>query len=161
MDTPDRPSKTRRKHQADAVQDLGATLSALKPAMLANVPLREETLAAIAELRRTKTHEARRRQLQRIGKLMREEDEIAVRIALIALNAVDGREQRRFRLAQTWRERLLRGGVDALDAFAEYQHGLANAQRRALTQLLERDDHDDPATALELFQLLHRMLRVG
>ena len=162
MDSPtERPSKTRRKQQADAVQDLGATLAGLKPAMLARVPLREETLTAIADFRHTKTHEARRRQMQRIGKLMREEDEIAVRSALIEMDAVDVREQRRFRLAQTWRERLLRDGVTALDTLAEFQHGLAIAQRHALTQLLEQHAARDPAAATELFQVLHRMLRVN
>ena len=159
--TGERPSKTRRKKQADAVQDLGATLAALKPALLARVPLREETLTAIVDFRHTKTHEARRRQMQRIGRLMREEDEIAVRSALIAMDAVDVREQRRFRLAQTWRERLLGDGVPALDALAEFQHGLAIAQRHALTQLLEKHLAEDPTAATELFQVLHSMLRVN
>ena len=158
--TEERPSKTRRKRQADAVQDLGALLANLNPGLLARVPLREETVTAIDDYRRTKTHEARRRQMQRIGKLMREEDEIAVRSALVAMDAVDVREGRRFRLAQSWRERLLRDGAPGLDALAEYQHGLAIAQRRALTQLLERCTAQDPDATVELFQVLHRMLRM-
>ena len=157
----ERPSKTRRKQQADAVQDLGAVLTALKPALLARVPLSETTLTAIEGYRHTKTHEARRRQMQRIGKLMREEDEIAVRSALIDMGAVDAREQRRFRLAQTWRERLLRDGVEALDALAEHQHGLAIAQRHTLTLLLAQHGAGEGEPATELFQVLHRMLKLG
>ena len=77
-----RASKTKRKQDASAVQALGHELTGMKPALLARVPLGDRTREAIDDYRSTKTHEARRRQLQRIGKLMRDEDEFAIRIIL-------------------------------------------------------------------------------
>ncbi|MCH7671634.1 MAG: DUF615 domain-containing protein [Proteobacteria bacterium] len=68
-------SKTKRKQQALALQNLGEELTRFKPTRLQALPLPPKLVTAIAEFNRLpNSHGARRRQLQFIGKLMRELD---------------------------------------------------------------------------------------
>ena len=68
-------SKTKRKQQALALQNLGEELTRFKPTRLHALPLPPRLVTAIAEFNRLpNSHGARRRQLQFIGKLMRELD---------------------------------------------------------------------------------------
>lgn len=64
-------SKSEMKRDMEALQKLGEELVNLKPNALAKVPLDEEMLEAVKDAQRF-NKEARRRQLQRIGKLMRQ-----------------------------------------------------------------------------------------
>ena len=62
------PSKTRRKKDMHALQDLGATLVGLEPSRLAALGLPERLADAIAQARSITKHEARRRQMQYVGR---------------------------------------------------------------------------------------------
>ena len=68
------PSKSELKRQMLALQELGKKLLDLTTTQIKTLKLDEELLDALAEYKRIKSHEARRRQLQRIGKLMRSRD---------------------------------------------------------------------------------------
>ncbi len=70
----DRPSKTELKRAAHDMQTLGDALAALSNERLAALPMDELLRDAIVELRRTRSHEGRRRQRQYVGKLMRQAD---------------------------------------------------------------------------------------
>jgi len=80
--TAGRPSKSQRKREMTALQDLGESLLRLTPAELARVDLPEALREAIAGMARIGSHEARRRQLQYIGKLMRQVDAEPLRMAI-------------------------------------------------------------------------------
>ena len=82
----ERPSKSARKREMLALQALGERLIDLRPATLAALPVSEALTTAVAEARRIRSHEARRRQLQYIGKLMRSEDANAIAAALDAID---------------------------------------------------------------------------
>jgi hypothetical protein len=71
---PEPPSKTQRKHRMHALQELGAELVLLDPSRLAKLDLPEALADAIALARRLTRHEAKRRQMQYIGRLMRDVD---------------------------------------------------------------------------------------
>lgn len=79
------PSKSSRKRAAHALQDLGRHLVEMREAERVQLPLSETLREAIAEARRLKSRGALARQIQYIGKLMREEDIAAVEAALTAL----------------------------------------------------------------------------
>lgn len=79
---PDEFSKTRRKKNMIELQNLGLRLTKLSDSQLAKLPLTDELLAAIHTARALKTHEAIRRHLQYIGKLMRNEDMEAIMTAM-------------------------------------------------------------------------------
>ena len=67
----DGPSKSQRKRESTALQDLGEELVALSKERLAKIVMPERLMEAILEAKRITAHEGRRRQMQFIGKLMR------------------------------------------------------------------------------------------
>src|SRR5437588_203954 len=71
-DAPLTPSKTQRKRDAHAVQALGLQLVAQSAAQLARLDLPETLHEAVLAAQRMRAHGARTRQLQYIGKLMRQ-----------------------------------------------------------------------------------------
>jgi len=78
----ERPSKTRRKIASHDLQSLGEALLELGDEHLATLGLDESLLDALKAARRMRSHEARRRQMQLIGKLMRSADVELARTAV-------------------------------------------------------------------------------
>lgn len=64
-------SKSQRKREADALQKLGLKLVAMKPIKLDSLSLPQPLYKAIIDAKSIKSHGAKRRQDQLIGKLMR------------------------------------------------------------------------------------------
>jgi ribosome-associated protein len=109
-DPPDQdegPSKTQLKKAMHELQELGAALLELPEAQLEDIEMDDRLRNALNELRRLKTHEARRRQTQYVGKLLRDTDVEPFRLALAAWRAGQARDAREFREIERWRERLL------------------------------------------------------
>ncbi len=125
---PQRPSKSERKRTAHAAQDLGEALIALRDAELEALGLPERLSEAIHEARRIGSRAAGARQRQYIGKLMREIDVEPIRAALAARSERDALETQLFKRAESWRERLLTGGEQAIDELARLRPGLDRAQ---------------------------------
>lgn len=70
---PDGPiSKTKRKKQMHDLQDFGEMLLELPPATVKKLPLDERMAQAVADWKKMKSWEAKRRHLQYIGRLLRE-----------------------------------------------------------------------------------------
>ncbi|HXZ47453.1 MAG TPA: ribosome biogenesis factor YjgA [Usitatibacter sp.] len=107
MEDDDLISKTRRKKQMTELQQLGAGLVALSAEQLARVDMPEALRDAVADARRFTRHEARRRQLQYIGRLMREIDAGPIAEQLAALKAPSKRQTAFFHVAERWRQELL------------------------------------------------------
>jgi ribosome-associated protein len=152
-------SKTRRKREVEALQKLGASLIDLAPAQLATLELPEALIAAVREAQRIKSHEAKRRQVQFIGKLMREIDPAPVRAALAALDGRSAAARAEQRLLERWRERLI--GDDA--ALAELSARFPNTELervRALVQDARREiaERRPPRAQRELFRALRDYL---
>ena len=74
----ERASKTRRKAEMDALQALGEALLDVDHAKLQGLGLPERLTEAIGTARHITKRGARRRQLQYIGRLMREVDAAAI-----------------------------------------------------------------------------------
>jgi ribosome-associated protein len=81
-----RPSKSQRKRDAHALQALGVQLVELSPARLARIVLPEALCEAVVAARGMHQHGARLRQMQYIGKLMRQLDPVALRTVREALD---------------------------------------------------------------------------
>jgi ribosome-associated protein len=84
-DTQARPSKSQRKRDAQALQVLGARLVTLSPAQLARMALPDALYAAVVAAQGMRQHGARTRQMQYIGRLMRELEPTALRLVQEAL----------------------------------------------------------------------------
>jgi ribosomal 50S subunit-associated protein YjgA (DUF615 family) len=85
-----RPSRSARKREALALQELGVRLTSLKPAQLQQLSLPEQLLAAVLEAQQLKSRAALARQRQYIGKLMRMLDPEPIAGALSRLGSQRG-----------------------------------------------------------------------
>jgi ribosome-associated protein len=78
LDIPQPPSKSQRKREATALQKLGEQLVKLTAAQLKRTPLPEDLLASVRTAQGISQRGGRKRQLQYIGKLMRQLDEAEI-----------------------------------------------------------------------------------
>jgi ribosome-associated protein len=155
------PSKTRRKKDMHALQDLGEQLVALSAERLAKVPLPESLADAVREAQRMTKHEARRRQMQYIGKVMRGVDPAPIQAALEALSGTSRDEvARQHRIERLRLELLEDEGV--LHRIASTWPGADLQHLRVLRRnaLKEREQARPPRSFRELFKAL-RELEVG
>lgn len=155
----DGPSKTRRKHAMQALQDLGCVLVELHPGRLAELDLPERLVDAIAAARHIRAHEGRRRQLQYIGKLMRDIDPAPIQAAIDRWSAGAPADHERFAAAERWRDRLL-ADDSALEQFASAHPG---ADRVAFAVLVrdarfERARGTPPHRYRDLFRKVRALL---
>jgi ribosome-associated protein len=85
-------SKSQKKREMIALQKLGETLVSLTLQQLNKIPLDDELREAILLAQTIKSHEAHRRQLQYIGKIMRTRDSTTISPILAALNKFNNRK---------------------------------------------------------------------
>jgi ribosome-associated protein len=148
-------SKTRRKREMLELQALGAALVALPEAQLGRMALGQPLLEAVLEAKRINSHEAKRRQLQYIGRLMREVDPEPIRAELAAIQGGSAQAAAAHRRLETWRERLLQDDA-ALTAFAA-AHPRSDLQEiRALIRNARKEQKEGkpPHAYRELFRML-------
>ncbi|MCE2898765.1 MAG: ribosome biogenesis factor YjgA [Betaproteobacteria bacterium] len=155
----DAPSKSQRKRDSTALQDLGEALVALPAERLAAIELPEALSDAIHEARRISKFGALRRQLQYVGKLMRDVDPAPIRAALDALEGHSRSHTAWLHRLERLREQLVDAdeGWDALAA----THPGADLQR---LRQLARNARAERAAARplrafrELFQALRELI---
>lgn len=153
------PSKTRRKAEMHALQGLGAALVLLEPKRLAElaseVALPERLCDAIREARSITAWGGRKRQLQYVGKLMRDIDPEPIRRRLGLWAQGHDIDTARQRALERWRERLI-AEPDALDALSTEHPRLDRPRFRALIAKArdERDRGQPPHAYRELFREL-------
>ncbi len=115
----DEQSRTDLKKESDELQKLGVALLDLRADLLTRAALPEKLSEAIAEAKRITNFEGKRRQMQFIGKLMRQlepEQLDAVRDALNEQQNGSASEKLALHLSETWRDRL----IAEEDAFGEW-----------------------------------------
>ena len=89
-----------------ALQALGERVVALTPEQTATLALPERLLDAIALARTIRAHEGLRRQMQYIGRLMRDVDAASIEAALDGMQHSHRAEVARHHAAERWRDRL-------------------------------------------------------
>ncbi|AQV95105.1 DUF615 domain-containing protein [Cupriavidus necator] len=157
-------SKSQRKRDMTALQDLGAELEALAKDRLARVPMPEALADAIHQARRINSHEGKRRQMQFVGKIMRglEDEEVEViRQALEGFKGTSKAETARMHLIERWRELLLADDAALTRFLAEHPgidvQALRNTIRNARK---EKEQSKPPRYFRELFQAIKTALDV-
>jgi ribosome-associated protein len=162
-ETLERPSKTRLKAEMQALQETGESLARLGREQIERMPISDKLRDAIREYWRITHFSARRRQLQYIGKLMREEDAGAIRAALANLRGASAVEiARQYRL-EALRARLLAHEAEALSEIAaahpaaDLTH-LRQLRRAALKEVAEQKP---PRHFRALFRALKEMETAG
>lgn len=158
---PDDPqiSKTRRKKDMHALQDLGEQLVELPAARLVELALPERLHDAVIEAKHIHGFEARRRQMQFIGKLMRNVDAAPIAARLAVLRLSEHRDSARHKEVERWRDRLL-VEEGALTELAEVYPGLDTQQLRVLIRNTRKEQAQGrpPHAARALFRLLRNLL---
>ena len=152
------PSKSELKRQMLQLQELGKKLLTLNSKQLQSLPLTEELAAALTEYHRIKSHEARRRQLQRIGKLIRSLDHESLARGVDLFDASSEAHAQHFQQLELWRERLI--NEDA--AVAEFIQQWPGCDQQKLRQLIrnarkELSAGKPPAQARKLFRFLREI----
>jgi ribosome-associated protein len=148
-------SKTQRKNEMLELQALGAALVELSDAQLDQFTLEPRLREAVDEAKRIKSHGAKKRQIQYIGRLMRDVDAEPIRAALAAVEGGSAQATARHRRLEAWRERLM-GDDEALTEFAGEHPG---ADLQALRTLIrnarkEAKEQKPPRAYRELFRFV-------
>ncbi len=112
------PSKSQRKRDSHALQVLGERLVELSDERLLQLPVTERMIDAVRLARGIRAREGRRRQMQFIGRLMREADSDSIHQALEGDRQQHRAETARMHAAEQWRERLL-GDPSAVQIWLE------------------------------------------
>jgi ribosome-associated protein len=153
-------SKTRRKRQAHDLQDLGKALVKLSKEQLARIDMPESLREAIVECRRFTRHEAIRRQMQYIGRIMRDLDAAPIAAQLAQIEAPSRRQTALFHVAERWRDEL----VAQPEAIARFVHEFPQADPDRLRLLAEKAREEKrtskpPKRYRELFHVLNTLLQ--
>jgi ribosome-associated protein len=116
----DEPSKSARKREAQHVKALGTQLAELPDAQRHALLLPDALEAAIVTYRRITANEAKRRQAQYIGRLMRGIDVAAIEQALADIAQRTGQARHAHHALEQWRERLLADDSALADYLSRY-----------------------------------------
>lgn len=148
-------SRTKKKREVEELQKLGATLIELPAVQLDALGLPAELLAAVLEAQRITSHEARRRQVQFIGKVMRRIDPEPVRAAVAAITNRSASARARQKRLEQWRDRLI--ADDA--ALTEFAGAHASADMQAMRTTIRNARKEiaagrPPRAQRELFRLI-------
>jgi len=154
-----RPSKSQKKRDMTALQELGVALLELPLERLSKLDMPEALRQALAEARRLSKHEARRRQMQYIGKLMRGIDAAPLAAAVDAMRGTSAAENARLHQLEGLRARLLEDERGALGEIAAAHPGADLQQLRQLRRnaLKEQEQGKPPRAFREIFRLLREL----
>jgi ribosome-associated protein len=156
------PSKSQKKRDMDALQQLGEALVTLSPERLARIAIPDDLRLAVRDAQRFTKHEARRRQMQYIGRLMRATDPAPIRAALDEIRGVSAAANARQHRLEQLRSRLLEDekvlGEIAADHPAADLQQLRQMRRNALK---EQADGKPPRAYRELFRQLRELEEHG
>jgi ribosome-associated protein len=149
-DEGERPSKTRLKKESHDLQALGRDLLELPPQRLAAIDMPERLRDALEEMRRTRSHEGKRRQLQYVGKIMRLLDPEPLREAVASFRVPGARETLALHEAERWRDRLVRDDGALTEWLAAHPQSDSQALRALIRNARKEEQaqvvlpHDGP-----------------
>ena len=154
------PSKSQRKRDASAAQNLGTRLIDLKESELTALNLPETLHDAILLAKRITSRGGLARQRQFIGKLMRDIDPAPIEAALSETSRVTAQDAEKHKRLEAWRTRLLTEGPTALDDLLKER---PSADRKALQLLIHKattqrvDSGTRDGASRELFRTLRSL----
>ena len=149
-------SKSQRKRDATAAQQLGKDILSLSQDAQNSIDLPESLVKALNDARKIKKNSALKRQLQYIGKLMRYIDVEPIQKQYLKLTNHYDKDIKALHNLENWRDRLLSEGDKALE---ELLNETPNADRQHLRQLVRQSVKETklkkpPKSAREIFKYL-------
>ncbi len=154
-------SKSQRKRDMLALQDMGHTLFRLPPEVLKKFDLPEELRTALMEAQKISPskHGGRKRQLQYIGKLMRQIDTAPIVAQLESFYAPSKKQTALLHLAEHWRHRL----VNEPDSLALFLNEFPAAEQSRFEKYIcaaraEQLSGKPPKHYRLIYQEIHRLI---
>ena len=153
------PSKSQRKRDSTALQKMGAELVALSADRLKKIEMPENLRDALLDAQRFTKNEAKRRQMQLVGKIMRSVETEPLQAALDEVNGVSAAATAKQHRLERLRARLMED--DAV--FAEVATDYPGADLQHLRQLRrnavkEAEQSKPPRAFRELFRQLRLLV---
>ncbi|WP_312072686.1 ribosome biogenesis factor YjgA [Atlantibacter sp.] len=151
-------SKSEIKRDAEELKRLGLEMVELGKNALDKIPLDEELRAAIDLAQKIKK-EGRRRQLQLIGKMLRNRDVDPIRQALDKLKNRHNQQVALFHKLEALRDRLIEEGDDAVPDVLKLWPQADRQQLRSLIRNAkkEQEGNKPPKSARLIFQYLREL----
>jgi len=150
-------SKSQLKRDLEALKKLGWRLLEFSDDALRQLALPETLLDALRTAQRIKAHGARKRQMQFIGRLMRDIDTTPVRKAIDAADHQQSSQTKEFHLIEDLREKLLAEGDGALPGVLSH---FPHCDRQHLLKLVRQAKKEQAAQQPpRASRLLFRYLR--
>ncbi len=148
-------SKSQMKREMLALQTLGERLVGLSSDQIKKIEMPSELRDALL-FAKTIKGEARRRQLQYIGALMREADPEPIQNALDTIGRGQLQDAEQFEELERWRDELVRGNTGLME---EILSRFPGTDRRTLRRLVlsarkEREGEKPPKASRVLFRFL-------
>ena len=155
-DVYDGPSKSQKKRDVEALQDMGALLVELPDAQFKRIELPEELREAVAACRKITQNGALRRQKQFIGKLMRSVDPAPIQAQLDAFSGASAAETAKLHQAEKWRDKLIADN----EALTLFLNTYSDTDATHLRQLI-RNARDEAARSKppKAFREIFRVIR--
>jgi ribosome-associated protein len=132
------PSRNELKKQMQDLQELGEAVASLPPDRLDKLAIDERLRDAIDELRRTRSFEGKRRQIQYIGKLMKHENPEPLREAVASYRVGSATDTLALHQAEYWRDQLL-AADDALASWVKEHPATDVQQLRSLVRAARKE----------------------
>ncbi len=153
------PSKSQRKREMTALQELGEELVGLSRERLLKIEMPERLLDAILDAQRITKHEARRRQMQYIGKIMRDVDVEPLSEALDALKGVSAAANARQHHLEKLRAQLMENEAAFGDLAREFPTAdIQHLRQLRRTAIKEAEQNRPPRSYRELFRELRELV---
>ena len=150
-------SKSQRKREMDELKKLGMELLEFSDDALRQLQLPETLLEALRTGKRITSNNARKRQMQYIGKLLKDLDATPLHAAVDASNHQHATHTREFHQIEELRDKLILEGDPALPAvLAVFPHTDRQHLRKLLRQARREQETGQPPRAA---RLLFRYLR--
>lgn len=147
------PSKTQLKREAQALKDVGLKLVELSAEQLGKLDLPADLLDAVNQAKKIHARSSgRKRQLQYIGKLLRNMDATPVLDGLARLEQLHQTDTREFHEMERWRDRLLEEGDAALTEFMQAYPAVDRQRFRQLVRQARSEKGDQKRNARLLFK---------
>ncbi|MDP5059479.1 MAG: DUF615 domain-containing protein [Pseudomonadales bacterium] len=153
---PDSPSKSQRKRDMHALRDMGERLLEL-PEIHVRELLPEDTMTALLACKKINKGNAKKRQLQYVGKLLRQLDTDKIQILIDRFDASSQQHVNQFHKLERWRERLLAKDDAVMAEILDQTPRIDRQHLRQLTRLAiaEREQQkQSPTQFRKLFQYL-------
>jgi len=151
----DRPSRSQLKRDMTALQRLGADLAALGDKVVREAGLPPEVEKALLLFKTMTKHEARRRHMQYVGKLMRTFDTTHVRELVETAHRGHEVKTKAFQRIEDLRDRLVDGDDDLLqELFDSHPEEGQRLRQLTLGARREKANNKPPKDTRALFRLL-------